>query len=185
VVLALADLHSGFEARAAPAEALSDALGELIGKTLEKPTARSVGKLFQKYLTNRPAWIEDGDAVAVLRKIPGHDANKYRIDISIPGQSCSSDKSGSTAGGPQGANSDFPDIDESPSDETGKVGKEGNVSAAGRREESVIPAQTIGSSAADPGKVGKDGNVSTAARWEKTVNPEETTGEPSGWRARI
>jgi hypothetical protein len=176
VVLALADLHSGFEERAAPAEALSDALGELIGKTLEKPTARSVGKLFQKYLTNRPAWIEDGDAVAVLRKIPGHDANKYRIDISIPGQSCSSDKSGSTAGGPQGANSDFPDIDESPSDETGKVGKDGNVSAAERWEKAVISAETLGGSTADPGKVGKEGNVSAAGRREESVIPAQTIG---------
>ena len=185
VVLELADLNSLVEDRAARAEALSDALGELVGKALEKPTARSIGKLFQKHLTNRPAWIDDGNAVAVLRKIPGHDANKYRIDVSIPGQSGSSDKSESTARGPQGTNSDFPDIDESPSAETGKVGKDGNVSAAERQEESAIPAETIGSSTAGPGKVGKDGNVSTAERQDKTLIPEEAIGGPSGWRARI
>jgi hypothetical protein len=53
VVLALADLNSLVEDCAARAEALSDALGELVGKVLEKPTARSIGKLFQKHLTNR------------------------------------------------------------------------------------------------------------------------------------
>ena len=47
---------------------LADALGELIGKALENPTARSIGKLFQKHLTNRPAWIDDGNGVAILRK---------------------------------------------------------------------------------------------------------------------
>jgi hypothetical protein len=42
---------------------LADALGELIGKALENPTARSLGKLFQKHLTNRPAWIEEEKGV--------------------------------------------------------------------------------------------------------------------------
>jgi hypothetical protein len=176
VVLALADLNSLVEDCAARAEALSDALGELVGKVLEKPTARSIGKLFQKHLTNRPAWINDGDAVAVLRKIPGHDANKYRIDISIPGQSCSSDKSESTARGPHGANSDFPDSPESSAADPGKVGKEGNVSAAERQEKSEIPEETIAGSAAGPGKVGKDGNVSVAGRWEESVIAAGTVG---------
>ena len=63
------------------AEELADALGELIGKVLEKPTARSIGKLFQKHLTNRPAFIEDGNCVAVLRKKSGDRANEYEIEI--------------------------------------------------------------------------------------------------------
>jgi hypothetical protein len=63
---------------------LADALGELIGKALENPTARSIGKLFQKHLTNRPAWIDDGNCVAVLRKIAGDRANEYKVEI--PGQ---------------------------------------------------------------------------------------------------
>ena len=61
---------------------LADALGELIGKALENPTARSIGKLFQKHLTNRPAWIDDGDGVAVLRKISAGRANEYKVEMS-------------------------------------------------------------------------------------------------------
>jgi hypothetical protein len=146
VVLALADLHAPFEERATRAEALSDALGELVGKILEKPTARSVGKLFQKYLTNRPAWIEDGDGVAILRKIPGHDANKYRVDVSVPGQPSSSKNPQSAApdgsSGPNGA--DFSHVAASSPGKDGKVGKDGNVSAGERQDESVIPEETIG-----------------------------------------
>src|SRR5437879_4870624 len=58
------------EDNATQAEALFDALGELVGKPIENPTARSIGKLFQKHLTGRPAWIADGDGqrTAVLRK---------------------------------------------------------------------------------------------------------------------
>jgi hypothetical protein len=39
---------------------LAEALAELAGKRLDKPTARSLGKLFQKRLVGRPAWIDDG-----------------------------------------------------------------------------------------------------------------------------
>jgi len=53
----------------------------LIGKALENPTARSLGKLFQKHLTNRPAWIEEENCVAVLRKIANDRANEYKIEI--------------------------------------------------------------------------------------------------------
>jgi hypothetical protein len=67
------------------AEELFEALGELVGKTLEHPTAYSVGKLFQKRLTDRPAWIEDGPSkklvIAVLRKNPGHQANSYKVEL--------------------------------------------------------------------------------------------------------
>jgi hypothetical protein len=56
-------LEEGAEQAAEPFDALSD----LAEKTFDKPTARSIGKLFQRHLTNRPAWIEDGNAVAVLR----------------------------------------------------------------------------------------------------------------------
>jgi hypothetical protein len=145
VVLKLADLNSGFEDRAARAEALSDALGELIGKTLEKPTARSIGKLFQKYLTNRPVWIDDGNACAILRKTPGHDANKYQVDVSTPGQSASSDEYEPSPGRSAPANNpDFPDINGSSSAEAGKVGKDGKVLTAERQEESVIREESVG-----------------------------------------
>jgi hypothetical protein len=82
------------EGDAESAEELADALGDLIGKALENSTARSLGKLFQKHLTNRPAWIDDGNCVAVLRKISGDRANEYKIEI--PGQPTGDAKSGRT-----------------------------------------------------------------------------------------
>jgi hypothetical protein len=74
------------DADKAKAEAIADALGELVGKRLDRPTAHSIGKLFQKRLVGRPAWIGDGQAVATLKKSTGHNANTYRIDVSAPGQ---------------------------------------------------------------------------------------------------
>jgi hypothetical protein len=74
------------DADKAKAEAIADALGELVGKRLDRPTAHSIGKLFQKRLVGRPAWIDDGQAVATLKKFTGHNANTYRIDVSVPGQ---------------------------------------------------------------------------------------------------
>jgi len=80
VVKELEKANAMIEDGAERATDLADALGELIGKALENPTARSIGKLFQKHLTNRPAWIEDGNGVAVLRKISGDRANEYKIE---------------------------------------------------------------------------------------------------------
>jgi hypothetical protein len=68
------------------AEALADALGELVGKRLDKPTAHSIGKLFQKRLVGRPAWVGDGQAVATLKKFVGHNANTYQIHVSASGE---------------------------------------------------------------------------------------------------
>ena len=70
----------------ARADAIADALGELAGKRLDRPTAHSIGKLFQKRLVGRPAWIGDGQSVATLRKFTGHGDNTYRIDVSAPRQ---------------------------------------------------------------------------------------------------
>jgi hypothetical protein len=84
VVKELAKVNASIEDGAERASELADALGELIGKALENPTARSLGKLFQKHLTNRPAWIDDGNGVAVLRRISAGRANEYKIEI--PGQ---------------------------------------------------------------------------------------------------
>jgi hypothetical protein len=81
VVQELAKANSLIEDNADQAAELADALGELIGKALEKPTARSIGKLFQKHLTNRPAFIEDGNCVGILRKKSDDRANEYEIEI--------------------------------------------------------------------------------------------------------
>jgi len=66
------------------AETITDALGELVGKRLDRPTAHSVGKLFQKRLVGRPVWIGDGRQVAKLRKFTGHNENTYRVEVSDP-----------------------------------------------------------------------------------------------------
>ena len=74
------------DVRNARAESLTDALGELVGRRLDRPTAHSIGKLFQKRLVGRPAWIDDGRMVATLRKFEGHNQNNYRIQISASEQ---------------------------------------------------------------------------------------------------
>jgi hypothetical protein len=85
VVRAIEDRNILTNPDADEAEELFEALGELVGKTLEHPTAHSVGKLFQKRLTDRPAWIEDEQnkklVIAVLRKNPGHQANSYKVEL--------------------------------------------------------------------------------------------------------
>ena len=70
----------------ATAEAIADALGELAGKRLDRPTAHRIGKLFQKCLVGRPAWLNDGDVVAVLRNYQGHQENTYGIEVVTAGQ---------------------------------------------------------------------------------------------------
>jgi len=82
VVAELAKVNFSVDGGAESAAELVDALGELIGKALENPTARGIGKLFQKHLTNRPAWIDEGNCAAVLRKISGKRQNEYKIEIS-------------------------------------------------------------------------------------------------------
>jgi hypothetical protein len=118
------------EADKTKAEALADALGELVGKLLDRPTAHSIGKLFQKRLVGRPAWIGDGQAVATLMKSTGHNANTYRIDVSVPGQDdASSAQTLSLANPGQEHSPDSPHSPRrSPSDaELGKEGKGGKV----------------------------------------------------------
>jgi hypothetical protein len=74
----------------ASADAIADALGELVGKRLERPTARSIGKLLSKRMVGRPAWIGDGQAFATLKKTTGHNANTYQIHVSASGQGANS-----------------------------------------------------------------------------------------------
>jgi hypothetical protein len=73
------------DAELAKADAISDALSELAGKRLDRPTAHRVGKLFQKHLVDRPAWLNEGEVVAVLRKNLGHQENTYRVEVLTPG----------------------------------------------------------------------------------------------------
>ena len=116
------------EADKTKAEAIADALGELVGKLLNWPTAHSIGKLFQKRLVGRPALIGDGQTVATLRKSTGHNANTYRIAVSVPGQDdASSAQAFSLANPGQEHSPDSPR--RSPSDaQLGKEGKGGKFS---------------------------------------------------------
>ena len=80
----MVEMHTT-DAEKAKAEAIGDALGELVGKQLDRPTARSIGKLLTKRLVGRPAWIGDGQA-ATLKRSVGHNANTYQILASASGQ---------------------------------------------------------------------------------------------------
>ena len=70
----------------AKAETLADALAELAGRRLERPSARSIGKFLGNRLVRRPAWIGDGQTVATLKKSVGHNANTYRIHVTASGE---------------------------------------------------------------------------------------------------
>jgi hypothetical protein len=113
------------------ADAIADALGELVGKRLDRPTARSIGKLLSKRLVGRPAWIGDGQTVATLKKSAGHNANTYRIHVSASEQDPVANSSPNTLSfadarqkrSPHSPHSPPPD----PGDgESGNEGREGN-----------------------------------------------------------
>ena len=144
------------EADKAQAEAIADALGELVGRRLDRPTAHSIGKLFQKRLVGRPAWIGDGQTVATLRKFTGHSENTYRVDVSAPGQ----DADAPTANSFLRCRSrpkTFPTFPTFPDATTG----DGEL-----------------------GKEGKEGNVVTAVSGNDVIS-SDAKGATSGWRARL
>jgi hypothetical protein len=62
---------------------LFDAFCDLIGKELTRPTARSIGKLLQRYLVRRPAWLPDGRVANLWRK-QDHESNEYWVEVSAP-----------------------------------------------------------------------------------------------------
>jgi hypothetical protein len=121
VVEALTSGHADDQAKA---ELIANALEGLDGKRLDRPTAHSVGKLFQKRLVDRPAWIGDGQTVAILKRSAGHNANSYRIQLSGSGQEfaagSSSDRSFSDPGQTHSQHSPH-----SPGEGRGGSGKEG------------------------------------------------------------
>jgi len=86
---------------------------------LDRPTAHSIGKLFQKRLVDRPAWIGDGQIVAILKRSAGHNANTYQIQLSGSGQEFAA---GSSSGQTHSQHSPY-----SPGQgrEDGGLGKEG------------------------------------------------------------
>jgi hypothetical protein len=84
VALVLEQMTTATGKTAEQAEELFEALGELAGKTIERPTARYIGKLFQKHLTDRPVWIDNGKLTAILRKDSDHQENRYNVEILQP-----------------------------------------------------------------------------------------------------
>ena len=123
------------------ADALFDALSELAGKRLDRPTAHSLGKLFQKRLVDRPAWILNGETVAILRKSPGHNENDYWVDVSALGlapdrQHFDSDAADTRKNIPQ--NPHIPPGGGADDGKVGNVGKDGNVFAGTSQPNGIV-----------------------------------------------
>jgi len=116
------------EGKKTHSDALADALNELSGKRLDRPTAHRLGKLFQKRLVGRPAWIQDGETVAILRKSTGHDENSYWVEVSVPGQAPDFRPCYPSAGKNIPHNPDIPGRRRAEEGKAGNVGKDGNVS---------------------------------------------------------
>ena len=78
-------------------------------------------KALLEALVGRPAWIGDGQAVATLKKTPGHNAHAYRIHMSAPGQN-------PAAGASRNADPNQKHSPHSPRQNSGdpEVGNEGN-----------------------------------------------------------
>jgi hypothetical protein len=62
------------------AHELFEALSEILGKPLVRPTAKSIAKLLRKYVVDRSVWLPDGTH-AVVRNKPDHEAKSYWIDV--------------------------------------------------------------------------------------------------------
>jgi hypothetical protein len=134
---------------------LAEALAELAGKRLDSPTARSLGKLFQKRLVGRSAWIDDGGLVATLKKSEGHEENSYWVEVALaqaPDVPLSKDVCVADAAKNIPV---FPDI---PAPECGTEGNGGNV--------------------------GKDGNVYGDTP-SQTLNGGSKNGSDSAWKGRL
>jgi hypothetical protein len=152
VVKAMTIDWSASDREKARAETLADALGELVGKRLDRPTAHSLGKLFQKRLVGRPAWIGDGQMVATLRKYTGHDENRYRVEVSTATTTAGADN-GSTAADPGRKHSpDSPDSRHAGGADAGNAGKDGNVSPAGAAAADAF-SESAGGGAAWQGRI--------------------------------
>ena len=138
------------------ADTLSAALGELAGKRLDRPTAHSVGKLFQKRLVGRPAWIQDGETIAILRKSTGHNENTYWVDVPAPGQA-----------------PDTPPPHSSSAETCGNIPPNPHIPRGSRAEENK------------GGNVGKDGNVLAGAPRKNGMDLRDGPTETPAWRTRL
>lgn len=155
VVKAMTPIWPEEEQAKARAEALHDALGELVGKRLDRPTAHSIGKLFQKRLVGRPTWIGDGRSVATLRKSSGHNENTYRVEDVAPEHADACRNNAPVAA--QAGSEQSPQSPHSPQ-------MSSNGSASGKE-----------------GKAGNDPTADTAGGGDST----EANGAASGWSDRL
>jgi hypothetical protein len=162
------------DAERARADAIRDALGELVGKRLDRPTAHSIGKLFQKRLVNRPARIGDEQAVATLRRHQGHVENTYRVEVK--GSPGSGDEETIFAGEHGPKHSRHSPHSPTPPPTTrgpGNAGKEGNVPGAAGGNGAIyqfsLPLTRPGS-----GNVGKEGNGSARIGATDSISPDAT-----------
>src|SRR5262249_29495413 len=64
-------------------EVLFEALSELLGKALNRPTARSIAKLLQRRLIGHPVW-SGNNIIATLRVLQNHEANEYWVELAPP-----------------------------------------------------------------------------------------------------
>ena len=64
-------------------EVLFEALSELLGKSLKRPTARSIAKLLQRRLIGHPVW-SGNNMIATLRVLQNHEANEYWVELAPP-----------------------------------------------------------------------------------------------------
>jgi hypothetical protein len=137
------------------AEAIADALGELVGKRLDRPTAHGLGKLFQKRLVDRPAWIDDGQRVGTLKKFTGHNENSYHVDITNPGPVCELPSRSTVAD----VRENIPHIPQNPHPAHSEERGEGNE--------------------------GKDGNVFVDSAVQNSLVSDDQKDAGQGWSARL
>jgi hypothetical protein len=182
------DNWDGAAAERARPEALADALRELDGKHLERLTTPSIGKLFQKRLVGRPAWIWDGRAVATLRRHQGHNENSYRVEVTgSPGsrQPCSSASAEEAIAVGERGPKLSPHPPHSPTlpsatGDPGNVGDVGNVSAAAGATGSISSLSPTLPPARGSGNGGDIGNVLAAVGSHGAISPDDATeGRPA------
>jgi hypothetical protein len=168
------------DAERARADAIRDALGELVGKRLDRPTAHSIGKLFQKRLVNRPARIGDEQAVATLRRHQGHAENTYRVEVK--GSEAGNEET-IFAGERRPKHSPLsPHSPTSPPATTGdpgNVGKDGNVSIAAGATGSISSLSPALPRARGSGNGGDVGKVPAADGSDGAISPDATEGKPA------
>jgi hypothetical protein len=162
-------------------ENLVAALSELLGKQFDRPSARSVGKLFQKRLVGRPTWIKDGQTIATLRRFAGHGENTYRVEVIAAQPSFDAGLDNTLSGATQ-SEKHSPLSPQSPRSRSSEVGS-GNVGNAGNVIAAEVPrgsslSSTVSAVPPAPGE------AHVVAEVETDPDPWDVQTS-SGWKGRI